>query len=116
MTIMIRFRYMTDEGTTYSGWFIKTATVGGQPMTLSKLGASTPARFQVTVVAGVQIGGNIWYFPWDMPTTSPANKGMSLAAAATPNFVVLVVTPTTIGGYYDYSFQVTKTPLVGFFP
>jgi bacillopeptidase F (M6 metalloprotease family) len=47
-TVMIGFRYMTDWATTYEGWWINSATVGGTALTLAPVYPS--ASYQVTAV------------------------------------------------------------------
>jgi hypothetical protein len=111
-TVQIRFRYMTDWGTTYEGWWINSATVSGTPLTL----AAVPykATFQVTIVQALVLGKKTIYLPWDMKLTKDANKGMSVGVAMKPSYVILVVSPTMHRGFADYNFQATKLPLFKF--
>jgi hypothetical protein len=112
-TVQIRFRYMTDEASTVDGWWIQSATVSGNALTLA-LPLPPKAKFQVTVLQALVICKKTYYLPYDMMLTNPANKGMTLALANKPNFVVLIVTPTASQGLNDYQFQVTKLPLFKF--
>ncbi len=106
--VVIRFRYMTDWGYEYQGWWINSATVSGKPLTLSPVPAK--ASYQVTVVQAVVLKGKTIYLPYDMCLTGTSQKGMSIAFAKNPGYVVLVVSPTISLGDADYTFQVTKTP------
>ena len=110
-TVLINFRYMTDEFTNYEGWFIQSASVGTTPLTLT---ATYPkAAFQVTVIQAFVICGKTLYLPYDMCLTKD-NKGMSIGAAIKPNYVLLIVSPTMHEGFADYKFQATKVPLFKF--
>jgi len=112
-TVMIRFRYMTDWGTTYEGWWINSATVSDTPMTL----ATVPykATFQVTVVQALVLCGKTFYVPYHLCLTKDTNKGMGIGAAIKPSYVLFVVSPTMHAGFADYKFQATKLPLFKFF-
>jgi predicted RNA-binding protein with TRAM domain len=112
-TVQIRFRYMTDWGTTYEGWWINSATVSGKPLTLSLLPAK--ASYQVTVVQAIVAFGKTTYVPYDMHLADLTEKGMGIAFAKNPGYVVLVISPTISLGDIDYTFQVTNTPLFKFF-
>jgi hypothetical protein len=111
-TVMIRFRYMTDWGTTYEGWWINSATVSGTPMTLALV--PYKATFQVTIVQAVVLCGKTIYLPWDMRMTKDTNKGMGVGVANKPWYILLVVSPTMHQGLADYKFQATKLPLFKF--
>jgi len=110
-TVLINFRYMTDEYTNYEGWFIQSASVGTTPLTLT---ATYPtATFQVTVIQAFVCHGKTLYVPYDMCLTKD-NKGMGIGAAIKPNYVILVVSTTMHEGFADYKFQATKIPIFKF--
>jgi hypothetical protein len=113
MNILVDFRYMTDQFTNLEGWFIQDAAVSGNSLTLTA--TYPPASFQVTVVSAIVTHGRTVYVPLDMWLTKDTNKGVSLAFAQKPSYVVMVVSPTMLHGTVDYKFQVTKTPLLKFF-
>jgi hypothetical protein len=114
MTVQIRFRYMTDWGTTYEGWWIDSATVSGTPLTLALAAVAYKATFQVTIVQAIVLCGKTTYLPYDMWLTKDTNKGMSIGAAMKPSYVLLVVSPTMHAGFVDYKFQATKLPIFKF--
>ncbi len=111
--VMIRFRYMTDWGSTYEGWWINSAIVSGKPVTLSLL--PEKAHYQVTVVQAIVCNGKTTYIPYDMCLTDASQKGMGIAFAKNPGYAILVISPTISLGDTDYTFQVTKTPQFRFF-
>jgi hypothetical protein len=114
-TVKIGFRYMTDWGTTYEGWWINSATVSGAAVTLAPVGLVIPvADFQVTVLQAIVVCKKTLYVPYDMKLNHPANKGMTIALANSPSYVILIVTPTGSDGTNDYKFQATKLPLFKF--
>jgi immune inhibitor A len=113
-TIQIRFRYMTDWGTTYEGWWINSATVSGTPLTLALAAVGYKTTFQVTVVQALVCCGKTLYIPYDMWLTKDTNKGMSVGIAMKPSYVLLVVSPLMDQGFVDYKFQATKLPIFKF--
>jgi len=111
-TVLIGFRYMTDWATTYEGWWINSATVSGVAVELAPLTPIPPeADFQVTVVYALVHDSKTLYIPFDMWLCDKTEKGMTVACAKKPNYVILVVTPIISKGLADYSFQATKLPL-----
>jgi len=113
--VLIGFRYVTDWGTTYGGWWISSADVSGTALTLAPFTEFPPeADFQVTVVQAIVRCGKTIYVPFDMKTKDATEKGMAIAYAKAPSYVVLVVTPIMLKGDIDYEFQATKTPLFKF--
>ncbi len=110
-TVLINFRYMTDEYTNYEGWFIQSASVGTTALTLTP--TYPKATYQVTVIQAFVTRGKTQYLPYDMCLTKD-NKGMGIGAAIKPDYVLLVVSPTMHQGFADYKFQATKVPLFKF--
>jgi hypothetical protein len=114
--VLIGFHYITDWGTTYTGWWIDSAVVSGTALTLAPFTQFPPeADFQVTVVQAIVAHGKTTYIPFDMKTVDATEKGMAIAYAKAPDYVVLVVTPIMPKGDIDYEFQATKLPLFKFF-
>jgi hypothetical protein len=113
-TVMINFRYMTDEGANYEGWFINTADVSGTALTLTPYPPYTKASFKVTVVHAIVCDGHTIYVPLEMWLTGTTQKGMGVGYAKRPTYVIMVVSPIMHEGTVDYNFQVTKTPLFKF--
>jgi hypothetical protein len=114
--VMIGFHYVTDWATTYNGWWLNSATVSGTPLSLTPAVFPPAASFQVSVVQAVVTGSTTSYSPYDMALTDPENKGMTIASASPPDYVILIVTPIATEGLCDYKFQATNAPLSGFFP
>jgi hypothetical protein len=112
--VIIRFRYMTDWGYEAEGWWIKSATVSGKPLTLSLVPAK--ASYQVALVQAVVVNGKTSYLPYDMSLTDTSQKGIGVAFAKNPGYAILVVSPTISLGDTDYTFQVKKTPQFNLFP
>jgi hypothetical protein len=110
MNVMIGFRYMTDWGTTYEGWWINSATVSGTALTLTPVLATPTAYFQVTAVTVHIVDGKVEYIPNEMPIYTPANIGFAVEQAYEPNYVILVITPWMAAGTVDYKFEATKLP------
>jgi hypothetical protein len=117
MTVLIVFHYMTDWMTTYEGWWINSATVGGTALTLANWTPPPPTppavKFQVTLVQTLVVGKMTLYIPWDMKLNTK-NKGMGVGIASKKDVVILVVTPIMDAGTADYQFQATKLPLFKF--
>jgi hypothetical protein len=117
MNVLIVFHYMTDWMTTYDGWWINSATVGGTALTLANWTPPPPtpptARFQVTLVQTLTVCKMTLYIPWDMKLNAK-NKGMGVGIASKKDVVILVVTPIMDAGTADYQFQATKLPLFKF--
>ena len=110
-TVKIGFHYMTDDLTTYDGWWVKDAMVSGTALSLAPFVFFPKVKFQVTVVSAVVLCGKTFYVPLDMWLTKDTNKGMGLGFAKKPSYVVLVVTPIMAQGMADYQFEVTTKPL-----
>jgi hypothetical protein len=104
--VMIRFRYMTDWATTYEGWWIRSATLGGSALTLTP--PSYPkASYQVTAVkAFLTPQGKLTYtLPEDLILDKDTWTGESNTFAKNPTYVVLIVSPTMPTGAADYQFR-----------
>jgi hypothetical protein len=110
-TVKIGFHYMTDDLTTYEGWWINSASVSGTALSLAPFVFFPKVKFQVTVVSAVVFCGKTFYVPLDMWLTKDTNRGMGLGFAKKPSYVVLVVTPIMAQGMADYQFEVTTKPL-----
>ena len=111
-TVKIGFHYMTDDLTTYEGWWVKDTMVSGTAFSLAPFVYFPKTKFQVTIVSAVVACGKTLYIPWDMWLTKDTNKGMGVGFAKKPSYVVLVVTPIMQNGMADYKFQVTKLPFL----
>jgi hypothetical protein len=105
-TVMIGFRYMTDWATTYEGWWINSATVGGTALTLAPV--YPKASYQVTAVKAVAADGKFVYIPYDVRLDSNTWTGEHNTFAKSPTYIVLVVSPTMHQGTVDYEFRVYK--------
>jgi immune inhibitor A len=113
-TVKIGFHYMTDDLTTYEGWWINSATVSGAALSLAPFVFFPKVNFQVTAVTALVFGGKTLYVPFDMWLTKDTNKGMTAGFAKKPTYIVLVVTPIMPQGLADYKFQVTTKPMRDF--
>jgi immune inhibitor A len=103
--VMIGFRYMTDWATTYEGWFIQSASIGGTTLQLTPVYPSV--AFQVSLVyAWVTCRGTV-YIPWDMWLNHRTEAGYALVFADQPNYLVMIVSPIMSGGFADYQFSAT---------
>ena len=106
--ITVRFRYMTDWATIYEGWYIKSANVSGTPLTLTPV--YPEADFQVTIVLVHEIYGKTLYIPIETHLNDQTEEGISLAAAKSPSYAILIVSPTMHEGFADYQFKTTYLP------
>jgi hypothetical protein len=105
-TVMIGFRYMTDWATTYEGWWINSATVGGTALTLAPV--YPKASYQVTAVKAVAADGKFVYIPYDVSLNPNTWTGEHNTFAKNPTYITLVVSPTMHQGTVDYQFRVYK--------
>jgi hypothetical protein len=110
MNVMIGFRYMTDWGTTYNGWWINSAIVSGTALTLQNMDIKYEANYQVNVLKAVSAGksGKYVYVPYDVSVDPVTKIGEHNTFAKNPTYVVLIVTPTMPKGTIDYQFKVYK--------
>lgn len=106
LDVMICFRYMTDQYTTWPGWYISSASVGATPLALTPIGYPE-ADFQVTVIYVAVIHGHTIYVPADMHLNDKTETGLALGYTDSIYFV-LVVSPTMRKGFVDYAFKATK--------
>ncbi len=111
MDVIVGFRYMTDWGTTYNGWWINSATVSDIALTLTPWVRPSPASFQVTTISVLIVDGITVCVPSDMPLSSPDYTGTATKLAFNPNYVILAVTPTMLRGLADYEFKVERLPV-----
>jgi len=102
--VIVRFRYMTDWGTQYEGWYIQSASVSGTTLTLTPV--YPEADFQVTVVYAFVIKGCTIYLPADMYVKDETETGFALAYTDSIH-VILVVSPIQHQGFVDYAFKAT---------
>lgn len=105
-TVLIGFRYMTDWGTLYEGWYISEATVSGAPLELVPI--YPEADFQVTVIYAFEIGDHTIYLPCDMQLDDETEEGSAFAFAKKPSYAILAVSPVMEKGFVDYNFSATK--------
>ena len=106
-TVMIGFRYMTDEYTNWDGWFISSAGVSGIPLELEPVYIVVgEADFQVTIVYAFEIDGCTVYIPLDMWLNDKTERGSMLAYTNSID-AIMVVSPTMQEGFVDYAFKVT---------
>ncbi len=107
-TVLINFRYMTDEATNYEGWFINTATVSGTTLTLTPYPPYPPASYEVTALKVVVTPrGNIVYTtPEDLTLNTSTWEGEYNTYAKNPTYFVLIVSPVMQAGLVDYQFRV----------
>ena len=106
-TVMIGFRYMTDWGTVYEGWYISEASVSGEPLTLTPVIPEVgPADFEVTVIWVFEICGHTTYVPMDMWLCDETNQGLALGVKK-PSYTILIVSSTSEEGFVDYAFEAT---------
>jgi hypothetical protein len=105
--VLIGFRYMTDWATTYEGWWIQSATLGGSALTLAA--ANLPkAGYQVTAVKAVAADGKFVYVPYDIRLDPNRWTGEHNTFAKNPTYIILVVSLTIPHGTVDYKFRVYK--------
>ncbi len=105
-TVMIGFRYMTDWATTYEGWWINSATVGGTALTLAPV--NPKASYDVTAIKALSCGnsGKFNYIPYDLSLDPITWTGEHNTYAKNPTYIVLLVSPTMRMGAVDYQFAV----------
>ncbi|MFX1496113.1 MAG: hypothetical protein ACFFBH_01165 [Promethearchaeota archaeon] len=105
-TVQLNFRYMTDWSTTAAGWYINQASVSGTPVALTY--ESGAADFMVTVVQVIHTRWFNLYLPWDLKLNDATNTGLFLGIAHKHFDFIVVVSPTMLTGFTDYSFQAQK--------
>ncbi|MFX0126206.1 MAG: hypothetical protein ACFFAE_21480, partial [Candidatus Hodarchaeota archaeon] len=105
-TVQLVFRYMTDWATTEDGWFIKEASVSGTPLTL--VYETIEASFMVSVVRVIETRKHTIYIPWDMKLDDETNEGSRLLYTGKSLKIILVVSPTMLGGFTDYSIKAER--------
>jgi immune inhibitor A len=107
-TVMIGFRYMTDWGTVYEGWYISEASVSGEPLTLTPVIPEVgPADFMVTVVHAYVIGKCTIYVPVDMQLCDETHWGIAFGFTK-PSYTILIVSSISEEGFVDYEFSANK--------
>ncbi|MFX1376881.1 MAG: hypothetical protein ACFFA0_13835 [Promethearchaeota archaeon] len=111
-TIDLGFRYVTDWGTLYEGWYIFSAVVSGVECVpaLEPVIPSIPVRFQVTVVERrTHKYGMITYHIDDMFVVEElGNLGIDLILKSKHEDIILVVSPMMESGFCDYKFKASK--------
>jgi len=106
-TVLIGFRYMTDWGTVYEGWYISEPSVSGEPLTLTPVIPEVgPADFMVTVVHAFVVGKWTIYLPVDMRLCDETNWGMAFGFKK-PSYTILIVSSISEEGFVDYAFEAT---------
>jgi len=106
-TVMIGFRYMTDQYVNWDGWFINSATVSGIPLELEPVYIVVDeADFQVTIVYAIEVHGHTIYIPLDMWLNDKTERGSMLAYTNSID-AIMVVSPTMQEGFVDYTFKAT---------
>jgi immune inhibitor A len=103
--VLIGFRYMTDWAVLGKGWFIKSASINGVPLTLTPV--YPKADFQVTLVYAYIYHRQTFYFPIDMWLNAKTETGFGIAFLDKPSYVIMVVSPTMLHGWVDYRFRAT---------
>jgi subtilase family serine protease len=103
-TVMIGFRYMTDWSTTYEGWWINSAALSGEELTLTPVRAA--AEFQVTLVNGKVAGNSTCYEILDVSLNSTTKQGEIYAYLEDPDYAIMIVSSTASKGLADYLFRV----------
>ncbi|MHA1765227.1 MAG: hypothetical protein ACTSVK_03100 [Promethearchaeota archaeon] len=104
--VMIGFRYVTDWATTYEGWYIADANVGGNPLDLGLFYPPYPADFMVTLVVVKEVGWGNRYQVYDVSLSDLTNEGAMRLKTAWADYVILIVSPIMEKGLIDYSFKV----------
>jgi len=113
-TVMIGFRHVTDWATTYDGWFIQSANVSGNPLTLSVFYDFPPAprAFQVDLIT-VLTGKTNEYEVKTMIINPLTLTGQMQANARGRYSVIMIVSPLyqydAHPAMADYQFTVTAT-------
>jgi hypothetical protein len=107
MNVLIGFRYMTDWATTFEGWFIQSAMVSGQSLTLTPVYPEID-HFQVTLVYALPTRHDTIFVPMDMWLRDTTKAGSTLALANKPSYIIMIVTPVMSAGLADYQFSVTS--------
>ncbi|MFX1501024.1 MAG: hypothetical protein ACFFDH_08690 [Promethearchaeota archaeon] len=111
-TINLGFRYVTDWGTLYEGWYIFSAIVSGVEYStaLEPVIPLIPARYQVTVVEReTHKNGMTTYFIDDMYVSeSYGNFGIDLLLKSKKEDIILIVSPMVESGFCDYQFRANK--------
>jgi len=103
-TIHLGFRYVTDWGTLYEGWYLLEAAVDGTDI-LSTLDYVYPAvEWMVTLVYEISTPWFTIYTTRDM-TLNDMNEGTIFAFSKYGVKAILVVSPTMERGFADYAFE-----------
>jgi len=104
--VLIGFRYMTDWGTLYPGWYISEASVSGVSLGDFQVTPVFEADYMVSYVYYAVWKGEA-YPVWvsELPLDED-DAGSKFVWTYKPRFVVLVVSAMADGGEADYAFKV----------
>ncbi|MHA2008185.1 MAG: hypothetical protein ACXACO_15775 [Promethearchaeota archaeon] len=102
--IQIGFRYMTDWGFNYEGWYIAETDVSGMPINLKNI--PYEADFMVTLVEKMTHGDKVTYKVRDMWLKCDENEiGLKLYNINKWEEAILIISPLMEYGWADYSFS-----------
>jgi len=110
--VMLGFRYMTDWGTRYEGWYIESVAVSGNsiPLTSFQKVAGYPSYFTVTVV---YMNGNVVKSIQAVDINHLDETGQLLIPGKGQDVLLIVSNPSDptefAYGVADYQITITKT-------
>ncbi|UYP45884.1 hypothetical protein NEF87_002169 [Candidatus Lokiarchaeum ossiferum] len=99
--VMLSFRYMTDWGTEFAGWIIRSASVSGVEIEL--VNVQPEAEFLVTIVEVYNWCGEDYYYIYDLNLYDAYETGFGITAA---DEYYMIVSPTMENGMVDYEINV----------
>ncbi|MCP4762994.1 MAG: hypothetical protein GY870_14545 [archaeon] len=105
-TVLLGFRYMTDWGTEYEGWYINSASVSGTSIELEKV--LPEADFMVTVIEVRNTRWGVWYRIDDMEIDDEDETGCDLNYLKDPDYLIVVVSSISDLGTVDYRLKTKK--------
>ena len=105
--VIFGFRYMTDWGTVYEGWYISDAHVGTTTLNLTP--QYPEIDFMVTVILKTETWrGKASYFIWDMWLKDATEYGFTFLYGNKWIETYIIVSPMLNQGFADYSFALSK--------
>jgi immune inhibitor A len=117
-TVLIGFRYMTDWGTTYPGWWIQadSVMVSGQLIPLAPATIFPEVDFQVTIVTettltyhwGRHYYTRTFYCIYDLHLKDSTEFGTTFLYKFHNQRIFMIVSPMMDHGVADYSFAALK--------
>ncbi|MFX0005951.1 MAG: hypothetical protein ACFFA7_12320 [Promethearchaeota archaeon] len=105
-TIHLGFRYVTDWGTLYEGWYLLEGTVGGTEILSTLEHVYPPVNWMVSIVERMTLPtGDVSYIVNDIAMSDDGTWGLGVINVNHLEDIILVISPITDIGVADYRFR-----------